>query len=165
MTNNISDTLATSPAKASPCPDTKTLGAKVKSHRLHPFCGEIPAHTRVRLAPPWPCSWALLSPHGWDGLELSPSSCHLGGHFIPDAILSHSRDIQATPASGKSPLDTNPLYLAVFWDRNAESHPKPRGGTAGVTPRGCLVMGSLCQALPCLPTTEPSCLRKVLGYF
>lgn len=49
--------------------------------------------------------------HGWDGLELSPSSCHFRGHFIPDTILSpaHSRDIQ--PGLRKTPQDTNPLCL------------------------------------------------------
>lgn len=89
-------------------PARKTLGAKVKSHRLHRLCGEAPAPPRVRLAPPRPCSRALLSPHGGNGLELSPSSCHLRGHFIPDTVLSpaHSRDIQPGPTPGKAPRDT-----------------------------------------------------------
>lgn len=156
MTNNISVTWPPALPKLHHVlawllfsPARKTLGAKVKRHRLHPFCGETPAPTRVRLA------------------LLSPSSCHLRGHFIPDTILSpaHSRGIQSGPTSGKGLLDTNPLCPAVLQGRNAESHPKPRGGTAGVTPQGCLAMASLCQAPPFLPTAEPSCLRKVSGYF
>lgn len=136
VTNNISVTLATSPAKASARPalaplsssQKKTLGAKVKSPKLHRVCGEAPAPTGVRLA--------LPEPHGWDGQELSPSSCHL----IPDTILSpaHSRDIH--PPQENPPRTPTRRVWAVFQAWNAASHPKPRGDTAAVTPQGCLVV-------------------------